>query len=107
MLPVQFVPKHEILTFNEEIYIIDSDKLDLFQKKMEESKFIRIGDCLIATSSIKTVRPANQEISILEKLLSGEPEEIKRKVRDKVREREKENKKNTEVAIQNIINSFK
>lgn len=107
MLPVKYIPKHEIsLNFSDDIYLIDSDKLDIFQEKMEKSKFIRIGDSIIATSSIKTVKPAKQEISVLEQLLSGYSEDIKRKVRDKIRIREKEWFSETETSMKNIIESF-
>lgn len=74
---------------------------------MEESKFIRIGDSLIATSSIKSVKPAKQEISILEKLLIWESDDIKRKVRDKIRTREKEWFEDTEWSMKNIISKIK
>ena len=57
---------------------------------MNDNKFIRIGESFIATSTIKIVRPAKTEISILEKLLQGKEEDTKIKVREKVREREKE-----------------
>lgn len=107
MLPIQYQSKHEILTYDESIYYFDSDKLPAMDTAMETNKFIKIWDSRIAVSSIKTVRPAKQEISILEKLLTGESEDIKRKVRDKIREREKENKENSEGAIRNIIESFK
>lgn len=107
MLPEIYSPKHQIETYDESIYYFDSDKLPAMDLAMESSKFIKIWDSRIAVSSIKTVRPAKQEISILEKLLVWESEDVKRKVRDKIREREKENKNNSEVAIQNIIDSFK
>lgn len=106
MLPVQYTPKHEIQTYNEDIFIIDSDKLDAFEKVMESSKFVRVGDSLIAVSSIKSVRPAKQEISRLEALLQGLSDEVKEKVRKKVREREKEGLSNSDWAIKNIIEAF-
>ena len=107
MLPVQYNPKHEIICYDESIYYFDSDKLPAMDIAMENNKFIKIWDSRIAVSSIKTVRPAKQEISILEKLLIWESEDVKRKVRDKIREREKENKENSEWAIRNIIESYK
>lgn len=51
---------------------------------------------ILATSTIKMVRPAKKEISILERLLVGKPEEIKNKVREKVKAREKERLETTE-----------
>lgn len=107
MLPVQYSPKHQIETYDESIYYFDSDKLPAMDEAMENNKFIKIWDSRIAVSSIKTVRPAKQEISILELLLKTESEDIKRKVRSKIIEREKENKINSEWAIKEIIESFK
>lgn len=107
MLPVSYVSKHEILTYDESVYYFDSSRLNEMDEVMEKNKFIKIWDSRIAVSSIKTVRPAKQEISILELLLKTESEDIKRKVRSKIIEREKENKINSEWAIKEIIESFK
>lgn len=107
MLPVQYTPKHEVVTYDWEIHIIDSDKLDIFQEQMERSKFIRIWHCLIASSSIKTVRPAKQEISVMEKLLSWEDDKTKQEVRKKVRERESDWLDTTQWVIENIIKRVK
>lgn len=107
MLPVQFTPKHEVVTYDWEIHIIDSDKLEEFQEQMEKSKFIRIWFCLVASSSIKVVRPAKQEISVMEKLLSWETEKIRQEIRKKVRDREKDWLSNTAWSIENMIRSLK
>lgn len=73
---------------------------------MNSSKFIRIGETLVATSTIKIVRPARAEISLLEKLLTGKPEEIKRLVREKVKQRDIDKLTTTEAVILNIISKF-
>ena len=106
MLPVKYNPKHKItLNFSEEDYYIDSDKLDIFQKKMEESKFIRIGDSLIATSSIKTVSPVSQEVSMIESMCLWLPDILQDKIKRLVKERKSQEKTVTETYIQNIIDA--
>ena len=107
MLPVQYEPKHEVITFDWEVYIINSSNLDSFHIDMEKSKFIPIWDSIVATSSIKTVRPAKQEISVMEKLLSWETEKIRQEIRKKVRDREKDWLSNTAWSIENMIRSLK
>lgn len=90
MLPVIYKKQHEILTYDDSIFLIDSEKIEALHKEMEYSKFIRIGENIISTSSIKMVRPAKKEVSILEKMLIGKPDEIKNHVREKIKAREKE-----------------
>lgn len=107
MLPVQYTPKHEIVCYDDVIYVIDSNRLDELVKEMESHKFIKVWNWRLAVSAIKRIQEATKEISILEKLLNWETEDIKRKVREKVREREKEHKENSEGAIRNIIESYK
>lgn len=106
MLPTKYTPKHEVVTYDNEIYFIDSDKMLAMKTEMETAKFIRIGDTLLATSSIKTVRPAKMEISMLEQMLVWKNESVKSAVREKVREREKENMLINEAVILNIISKY-
>lgn len=107
MLPAIYKPKHEVECYDWNIYTIDSENFNLFKKKLEEAKFINIWETLLAVSSIKSVKPAKQEISILETLIWNETEDIKEKVRKKVREREKEWLSINEWVINNIILSYK
>lgn len=106
MLPVKYTPKHEVITFDWEIYIIDSAIKPQFVKDWNEFKVVEIWDVAIATSSIKTVRPAKQEISMMERILTWCSDEIKRKVREKIRQREKDWWVETDGSIKNIIEHF-
>lgn len=42
MLPTVFVPKHEIVTFDDSVFLIDSEKIESFLKEIEKSKFVKI-----------------------------------------------------------------
>lgn len=58
---------------------------------MESNKFIKINDDVTeAVSSIKRIKKAEQEISILEQMIANLPDHIKSKVRSKCEDRKKE-----------------
>ena len=103
---VVYKPKHEVQT-TEGVFYIDSEHYDLFIDQWQTKKAVKIGDCTVATYTIKSVKPALPHINTLESLLANESEIIKVKVRDKIKERESEKKENTEAIIKNIIEHFK
>lgn len=87
---VKFVPKHEIVLFSGEKFYIPSEKYESLKKALKTEKFVEVDGSLLNVSSIKTVSSAKSETNLLESLLYGKPDELKRKVRAKVSEREKE-----------------
>lgn len=103
---VKYEPKHEVQTADG-VFYIDSKHYEDFIKQWETKKAVKIGDCTIATYTIKSVKPAMPHINTLENLLANESEIIKVKVREKIKEREAEKKENTETVIKNIIKFFK
>ena len=105
MLPVQYIKKHEIICYDESIYYFDSDKLLAMDEAMEKNKFIKIWDSRIAVSSIKTVRPAKQEITMVERMIVWLPDQLQDKVKRLVKERKAQEKTVTEQYIQNIIDA--
>ena len=103
---VKYEPKHEIHFYDGSTLYIDSSRKDAFFKAMEEMKFVRIGEGLYATSSIKSVLPAGKNVTLVESLLEGHSEDVKEKVRQVVRQRQQEGLKVTEGVILNIIEKY-
>ncbi len=89
-------------------YIVPESKREKLEKIMETSKFVKINEEITeACLSIKRIKKAKYEVSLLEQMISELPEHIKSKVRMKVEARAKEGKEETEWTIKNIIDSFR
>ena len=58
---------------------------------------------MYATSSIKSVLPAGNNVSIVESLLEGKSEDVKERVRQVIRQRRQDGMPISEAIILNII----
>lgn len=105
---VKYSPKHIVELFDGEKFFIDSSYHDLFTRKCEDSKFIRIWDSMVSVSSIKKTYPAEEWLSMLESLMEWQSDSTKTKVRQTVREWKVNNptKELTEWIIRNMIEKF-
>lgn len=103
---VKYTPKHEVVFFDSTRLYIDSGNFDLFCQALEKAKFVKIGEAMYATSSIKSVLPAGKNVTLVESLLEGHSEDVKEKVRTVVRQRQQEGLKVTEGVILNIIEKY-
>lgn len=102
----EYVPLCEVVTYKGEKYYIKAESKKRFMEDLEKFKFVHIGEVSLASLSIEFVRPATQNVSILERMISKLPEEIKIKVRQEVEKRKKDGLKCEPVNISNIIEYF-
>lgn len=86
-------------------YLVPEYKREKLETLMESNKFIKINDEVTeATLSIKRIKKAKYEVSLLEQMIANLPEHIKNKVRKKCEERKWI--KETEGTIRNIIEHY-
>ena len=105
------ITKHEPLIIIEcydwTEYLVPESKRAKLEALMESSKFVKINEEITeATLSIKRIKKAKYEVSLLEQMIAQLPDHLKQKVRNKVEERKKEWKAETEGTIKNIIEVF-
>lgn len=105
---IKYEPLLEIETYDWEKYYELQSKKKKLDLMINELKFIIIWENTIAVSSIKSIKPAKQEINLIEQKICDLNEETKIKIRTEVKKYKIDfpHKEITEWIIDNIISYY-
>ena len=78
---VVYSPLLEIVTYENESYYVDASKKDKLIQFLTTQQFVDIGQCILASKSIRKIQPADNERTMIEyRLKSLEKKEEKKEI---------------------------